>query len=89
MRRIDEDGDDDPLGVAPRRLDERKMPRVQGAHRRDKPDVLAVRAPGGDPRAQRFDRVDDGNIRGHDFRSPLRAPDSSLAARARLSSKAT
>ncbi len=83
LRRIDEDGDDDPLGVAPRRLDERKMPRVQRAHRRDKPDALAVRAPGGDPRAQRLDRVNDGNIRCHDFTSPSRA------ARPRFSRKAT
>ena len=83
LRRIDENGDDDALGVAPRRLDERKMSRVQGAHRRDEPDALAVRAPGGDPRAQRLDRVNDGNIRGHDLRSPSRA------ARPRFSSKAT
>ena len=50
LLRVDEDRDDDLPGGAARLLDEREVPRVEGAHRRDEGDalpLLAVRGDGG------------------------------------------
>ena len=65
LLRVDEQRRDDPFVFAARGRDQRKVPGMDRAHRRDKPDPVAPRAPRGDLAPQ----IGDGSRDLHPARS--------------------
>ena len=86
LRRVDEHGHDHDVGALPRQVDEREVPLVEGAHRRDERDPPTRPQPR--DRASAFlDRGGDQDAQGYDSSSPGNVPSLTSVAKRRSPSR--
>jgi hypothetical protein len=88
---IDEDRDDDPVGLAPSQPHQRQMAVMQRAHGRHQRDRLAGGAIAAEPATQRRHIASDGNAFSHGLhvrhdRAPQTRADQGISALARKTS---